>query len=112
MGRDPLTYLPAAPPAAGPDPNPANIPIGESENAHREVYGQEKHESHLSHELIAGAASFAGMKSWEDHQRKEGMHACLDQPIRVPFLLSARLPCDNINTSPMLTTMALPQARP
>ena len=32
----------------------------------------EKHEGHLSHELIAGAASFAGMKAWEDHQRKEG----------------------------------------
>lgn len=47
---------------------------GESEEAHREVYGQEKHESKLSHELVAGAASFAGMKAWEDHQRKEGMH--------------------------------------
>ncbi|GES64200.1 CipC-like antibiotic response protein [Aspergillus terreus] len=45
---------------------------GESEEAHREVYGQEKHESKLSHELVAGAASFAGMKAWEDHQRKEG----------------------------------------
>jgi hypothetical protein len=38
------------------------------------VYGEQKHESHLSHELIAGAASFAGMKAWEDHQRKEGMY--------------------------------------
>ncbi|KAE8371986.1 hypothetical protein BDV26DRAFT_275034 [Aspergillus bertholletiae] len=43
----------------------------ESEEAHRQVQG-EKHEGHLSHELIAGAASFAGMKAWEDHQRKEG----------------------------------------
>ncbi|KAA8647024.1 hypothetical protein EYZ11_000097 [Aspergillus tanneri] len=45
---------------------------GESEDAHREIYGEQKHESHFSHELIAGAASFAGMKAWEDHQRKEG----------------------------------------
>ncbi|KAJ5832044.1 hypothetical protein N7474_000355 [Penicillium riverlandense] len=39
---------------------------------HRQVYGGEQHESHFSHELIAGAASFEGMKLWEDHQRKEG----------------------------------------
>ncbi|KAJ5689215.1 hypothetical protein N7462_003607 [Penicillium macrosclerotiorum] len=44
----------------------------QSDDAHRQVYGQEHHESHFSHELIAGAASFAGMKAWEDHQRKEG----------------------------------------
>ncbi|KAE8151107.1 hypothetical protein BDV25DRAFT_153204 [Aspergillus avenaceus] len=43
----------------------------ESEDAHRKV-NEGKHEGHLSHELIAGAASFAGMKAWEDHQRKEG----------------------------------------
>ncbi|KAB8076487.1 hypothetical protein BDV29DRAFT_170060 [Aspergillus leporis] len=43
----------------------------ESEEAHRRVE-HEQHEGHLSHELIAGAASFAGMKAWEDHQRKEG----------------------------------------
>lgn len=48
--------------------------LGESNDAHREVYeGEKKHDSHLSHELIAGAASFAGMKAFEDHQRKEGM---------------------------------------
>ncbi|KAJ5620776.1 SPX N-terminal [Penicillium lagena] len=45
---------------------------GESDDAHRQVYGGEQHESHFSHELIAGAASFEGMKLWEDHQRKEG----------------------------------------
>ena len=44
---------------------------GESDEAHRQVYGGE-HEAKFSHELIAGAASFAGMKAWEDHQRKEG----------------------------------------
>ncbi|KAJ5176890.1 CipC-like antibiotic response protein [Penicillium canariense] len=44
----------------------------QSDEAHREVYGERRHESHFSHELIAGAASFAGMKAWEDHQRREG----------------------------------------
>ncbi|KAJ5223663.1 CipC-like antibiotic response protein [Penicillium chermesinum] len=44
----------------------------ESDEAHRQVYGQQAHEAKFSHELIAGAASFAGMKAWEDHQRKEG----------------------------------------
>ncbi|GJP92551.1 hypothetical protein CBS115989_5735 [Aspergillus niger] len=43
----------------------------QSDDAHRQVY-ENKHEGHLSHELIAGAASFAGMKAWEDHQRKQG----------------------------------------
>ncbi|PIG79327.1 cipC-like antibiotic response protein [Aspergillus arachidicola] len=45
---------------------------GESDEAHQKVYGQEKHEGKLSHELIAGAASFEAMKAWEDRQRKEG----------------------------------------
>lgn len=46
----------------------------QSDDAHRQVYGGEQHhEAKFSHELIAGAASFAGMKAWEDHQRKEGM---------------------------------------
>ncbi|KAJ5280368.1 CipC-like antibiotic response protein [Penicillium angulare] len=46
----------------------------QSDDAHRQVYGgeQQHHEAKFSHELIAGAASFAGMKAWEDHQRKEG----------------------------------------
>ncbi|KAJ6022222.1 hypothetical protein N7540_007726 [Penicillium herquei] len=48
----------------------------QSDDAHRQVYGREEepqhHEAKFSHELIAGAASFAGMKAWEDHQRKEG----------------------------------------
>lgn len=52
--------------------NKSNKVTDESDNAHREVYEENKHESHLSHELIAGAASFAGMKAFEDHQRKEG----------------------------------------
>ncbi|KAJ5134554.1 hypothetical protein N7448_000427 [Penicillium atrosanguineum] len=45
---------------------------GESQDAHRRVYGGEEHQSQWTHELAAGAASFAGMKAYEDHQRKEG----------------------------------------
>lgn len=37
------------------------------------MYGGEEHESNWTHELAAGAASFAGMKAYEDHQRKGGM---------------------------------------
>ncbi|KAI9930050.1 hypothetical protein ASPWEDRAFT_283469 [Aspergillus wentii DTO 134E9] len=44
----------------------------ESHEAHEQVYGEKKHEGKLSHELIAGAASFEAMKAWENHQRKEG----------------------------------------
>ncbi|OOF94774.1 hypothetical protein ASPCADRAFT_406634 [Aspergillus carbonarius ITEM 5010] len=45
----------------------------QSDDAHREVYGeQKKHEGHLSHQVIAGAASFEAMKLFEDHQRKQG----------------------------------------
>ncbi|KAI1821840.1 hypothetical protein F4861DRAFT_429978 [Xylaria intraflava] len=36
------------------------------------VYDGEPHKSHLSHELIGGAASFEAMKLFEDKQRKEG----------------------------------------
>ncbi|KAL1984047.1 hypothetical protein VTN96DRAFT_9644 [Rasamsonia emersonii] len=44
----------------------------DSHESHRKVYGGEKHEGKLSHELIAGAASFEAFKAFEDHQRKEG----------------------------------------
>ncbi|KAE8359195.1 hypothetical protein BDV27DRAFT_162884 [Aspergillus caelatus] len=47
---------------------------GEAEEAHRQVQGYEpeKNEGHLSHDLIAGAASFAAMKAFDEHQRKQG----------------------------------------
>jgi hypothetical protein len=35
--------------------------------------GEEHHEGKFSHEFAAGAASFAAMKAYEDHERKEGM---------------------------------------
>jgi len=50
----------------------------DAQESHQEVYDNDggytepKHESHFSHELVAGAASFEGMKLFEDHQRKEG----------------------------------------
>ncbi|KAJ5512275.1 hypothetical protein N7463_001827 [Penicillium fimorum] len=45
----------------------------ESEKAHQEVYnGEQHHEGKFSHEFAAGAASFAAMKVYEDHERKEG----------------------------------------
>lgn len=46
--------------------------FGDQEDAHQQVYGQEEHEGKFSHELIAGAASFAAIKHYEDSQRKEG----------------------------------------
>ncbi|EIM19176.1 hypothetical protein WALSEDRAFT_34241, partial [Wallemia mellicola CBS 633.66] len=42
------------------------------ESAHQDVYGGKKHESHLSHELIGGAAAFEAVHAYEEHQRKEG----------------------------------------
>ncbi|KAF8837848.1 hypothetical protein BDN67DRAFT_1004690 [Paxillus ammoniavirescens] len=30
------------------------------------------HEAKLSHELLAGAASFAAMKAYQDHEKKQG----------------------------------------
>nr|AAT91246.1 CipC2 protein [Paxillus involutus] len=34
--------------------------------------GNQPHEAKLSHELIAGAASFAAMKAYQDHEKKQG----------------------------------------
>ncbi|KAL6722348.1 hypothetical protein ACLMJK_001455 [Lecanora helva] len=51
----------------------------DAQNDHQRVYDNdggynqpEQHEGKWSHELLAGAASFEGMKLFEDHQRKEG----------------------------------------
>ncbi|KAG0362401.1 hypothetical protein BGZ54_008633 [Gamsiella multidivaricata] len=38
---------------------------------HEEVYGEQTHSSSWSHELIAGAAAFEAMKSYEDKQPGE-----------------------------------------
>ncbi|KAK7678146.1 hypothetical protein QCA50_018819 [Cerrena zonata] len=46
--------------------------FGDHEESHTQVYGQEEHEGHLSHEVIAGAASFAAARSYEKKQREEG----------------------------------------
>ncbi|CAO1621051.1 unnamed protein product [Jaminaea pallidilutea] len=44
-------------------------------DAHADVYGGQKHESHLSHELIGGAAGFEAMRAYEQHQAREGKPA-------------------------------------
>ncbi|KAF5017420.1 hypothetical protein F66182_10652, partial [Fusarium sp. NRRL 66182] len=54
----------------------------DSQNSHEQVYGQQ-HEGKLSHELIAGAASFEAFKAFEDHCRKEG------QPVSHAFAKEA-----------------------
>ena len=52
--------------------------IDDAQNDHQQVYdndggyNQPEHEAKWGHELLAGAASFEGMKLFEDHQRKEG----------------------------------------
>lgn len=45
--------------------------LDESEQAHEQVYGGQ-HEGKLSHELIAGAASFEAFKAYEDKKEREG----------------------------------------
>ena len=61
----------------------------ESRDAHQEVYGSGGYENQakFSHELIAGAAAFEGMKKWEDHQRDEGTlpSPTLPRPAKVPL---------------------------
>ncbi|KAI0805755.1 hypothetical protein GGR55DRAFT_254600 [Xylaria sp. FL0064] len=44
----------------------------ESRQKRDEIYDGQPHESHLSHELIAGGAAFEAMKVFEDRQRSEG----------------------------------------
>ncbi|SGZ56247.1 CIC11C00000000342 [Sungouiella intermedia] len=45
--------------------------FGDQEDAHAAIYG-EQHEGKFSHELVAGGASFAAFKMFEDRQRREG----------------------------------------
>jgi hypothetical protein len=54
----------------------------DAQDAHQQVYGSGGYENQakFSHELIAGAASFEGMKLFEDHQRKEGV-PCVSEPL-------------------------------
>lgn len=48
---------------------------GESHDAYQQCYdGDSPNESSVSHELLAGGASFAAFKMFEDRQRAEGMH--------------------------------------
>lgn len=45
---------------------------GDAKEKRDEVYDGEPHESHLSHEVVGGAAAFEAMKLFEDRQRKSG----------------------------------------
>ncbi|THV65771.1 hypothetical protein D6D19_08426 [Aureobasidium pullulans] len=44
---------------------------GESSDAYDQAYN-DNHEGKLSHEILAGGASFAAMHAFEERQRKEG----------------------------------------
>ncbi|KAM0723678.1 hypothetical protein Q7P37_000666 [Cladosporium fusiforme] len=46
--------------------------FGEAQDNYNQVYQQEDNKAELSHELLAGGASFMAMKMFEDKQRKEG----------------------------------------
>ena len=48
--------------------------FGDAQQQYDQVYNQDQpdHEGKFSHELLAGGASFAAMKIFEDQQRKEG----------------------------------------
>jgi hypothetical protein len=39
---------------------------------HRDAVYNGEHQSHLSHEVVAGGAAFEAMKLFEDRQRSEG----------------------------------------
>jgi hypothetical protein len=52
--------------------------FGENRDNYDQVYNPERrHEAKFSHEAIAGAASFAAFKAFEDHQRREGSYPLL-----------------------------------
>lgn len=57
---------------AGSSMSIANLPFtGESHDAYNQVQNSDN-QAELSHEVLAGGASFAAFKMFEDRQRKEG----------------------------------------
>ncbi|KAI1305732.1 hypothetical protein F5Y03DRAFT_394919 [Xylaria venustula] len=44
----------------------------EGREKREQIYADEPHQSHLSHEIVAGGAAFEAMKLFEDRQRNEG----------------------------------------
>ncbi|KAI5463548.1 hypothetical protein BGZ63DRAFT_422891 [Mariannaea sp. PMI_226] len=47
--------------------------FGEAREHRDRLYDDEqRHEGHLSHEVLAGGAAFEAMKKWEDNQRDKG----------------------------------------
>ena len=67
--------------------------FGEGQQQYDQVYNQDQgdqnddqNQGKFSHELIAGGASFAAMKVFEDRQRAEGMlHITLCESFLVPI---------------------------
>lgn len=45
---------------------------GEARDQYQQVENSDGNQAELSHELLAGGASFMAMKMFEDRQRKEG----------------------------------------
>lgn len=56
---------------------------GEAKESRDAVYNAEGHESHLSHEVVAGGAAFEAMKLFEDRQRRNGTFESPPQRLRV-----------------------------
>ena len=61
--------------------------LEQSDDAHRHVYGAQKHEGHVTHELIAGAASFLEWRPGRttSARRVRNLHAqspCILKPFR------------------------------
>ena len=50
----------------------ADFFIDDAQNDYQRVQGHDENKPELSHEILAGGASFIAMKEWEDHQRAEG----------------------------------------
>ncbi|KAF2725123.1 hypothetical protein K431DRAFT_281092 [Polychaeton citri CBS 116435] len=46
--------------------------FGEAQDNYNQVYQNNDNQAEFSHELLAGGASFAAFKAFEDHQRNEG----------------------------------------
>jgi hypothetical protein len=63
---------------------PANLPISAADDDSHQArsydefqnldHTNEEHRAKMSHELIAGAASFEAMKAYEDHVARNGTH--------------------------------------
>jgi hypothetical protein len=51
----------------------ADLRLGESEDAYKQVQDDGENNGSFGHEAIAGAAAFGAFKMYEDKQRKDGI---------------------------------------